>query len=97
MGTTDARALARTGAVWRRIEQARLLARSAQDDATFAASGRDDVEALGRVLAEILFAHEPRDGSAWCPVCELGGSRRAWPCGVWAVAVDVLVPSGGGR
>lgn len=82
--------LARRGAVWRRIESARCSARSVADDATFAAAGRDDLEAFGRALTDLLHRHEPRDGSGWCPVCEVGGVRRVWPCPVWTTVLDTF-------
>jgi hypothetical protein len=70
---------------WQRIDQARLSARTA-DDLSFTYQAREDIELLGRTLAEVLFLHEPRDGSRVCPGCSTARNRRAWPCPTWELA-----------
>ncbi len=71
--------------VWQRIDQARVTARTA-DHLTFPAQGRADVELLGRTLATVLFLHEPRDGSPYCPGCSTLRNQRSWPCPTWDLA-----------
>jgi hypothetical protein len=74
--------LSRQSAVWRRLRNARSLARDA-DDLTLLAYARDDLSTLALALSELLAPHEPRDGSPWCPQCSAGNSRVLWPCPVW--------------
>ncbi len=88
----EAAASATRFAVWQRIDRARRAARRS-DLHTFAAHAREDVEAFGAALADLLFLHEPRDGSPHCPGCS-AGAAVAWPCPVWQVAVRDLVTGG---
>lgn len=74
--------LATALAAWRYIDAARVDARTS-DAYGYSAQARHDVETLGAALADVLFLHEPRDGSPLCPACSVKGCPRPWPCQTW--------------
>lgn len=67
----------------RYIDGARLAARTTEPHRLSLTQARRDIETLGGTLADLLFMHEPRDGSPLCPGCSEPGCPRLWPCRTW--------------